>query len=186
MRISKTTDMKKEKWLNALFFETGLFEMAGLQDEEDRVIRKYLQDSKTPKHIAKEYALPVDEVKNLIRTGFKKLLITSKEVIATKTWFRELISEKEALKAELATLRERFKKELADTELTATYHWLKIPVTNFPFSTRAQSIFLSLKINTLNDLAALSLDDLKMTRNAGPKTVDEIVTKALELGITLI
>ena len=185
MHISKTTIMKKEKWLSTLFFETGLFELAGLRSEEDRIIRQYLQDSKTPARIAKEYALTVDQVKNIIRTGIKKVLLTSKEVLATKTWFSELMSEREALQHELATLRERFKKELANKELTATYHRLKIPVTNFPFSTRAQSIFMTLKINTLNDLAALTLYDLKMTRNAGPVTVEEIVTKALQLGITI-
>ena len=89
--------MRKEKWLNTLFFETGLFELAPLRGEEDRMIRKYLQDRKTLEQIAKEDDSAVDEVKKIIRTGIKKVLLTSKEVLATKVWLSELVSEREAL-----------------------------------------------------------------------------------------
>ena len=177
--------MKKEKWLNSLFFDTGLFELAPLLGEEDRIIRKYLQDRILTGEIAKMYALPVDEVENIICRGMKKVLLTSKEVLATKVWFSELMSEREALQYELATLRERFKYELTDNELTARYHRLNVPVSNFSFSTRAQTIFRHSKIKTLNDLAAITLKDLKRKRNAGPKTLDEIITKAMELGISI-
>ena len=89
--------MRKEKWLNTLFFETGLFELAPLRGEEDRIIRKYLQDRKTLEQIAKEDDIAVDEVKKIIRTGIKKVLLTSKEVLATKVWLSELVSERKAL-----------------------------------------------------------------------------------------
>ena len=89
--------MRKEKWLNTLFFETGLFELAPLLGDEDRMIRKHLQDRKTLEKIAKEEQIQVDEVKKLIRAGIKKVLLTSKEALATKVWLSELVSEREAL-----------------------------------------------------------------------------------------
>ena len=177
--------MEKEKWLNNLFFDTGLFELAALRGEEEKIIRKYLQDSETPEQIAKMYAPAVEKVEDIIRTGIKKVLLTAKEVLATKVWLTELMSEREALQHELASLRERFKNELADKDLTARYHRLNVSVTNFSFSTRAQTIFATAEIKTLNDLAAVTLTDLKRKRNAGPKTLDEIIAKASELGITI-
>lgn len=44
--------MKKEKWLSALFFETGLYEFAELSGEDDIIIRLYLQHNQTPEQIA--------------------------------------------------------------------------------------------------------------------------------------
>ena len=41
------------------------------------------------------------------------------------------------------------------------------------------------KIKTLNDLSRLAMYDLMNRRNAGTKTVDEIVSKVAEFGITI-
>ena len=71
--------MRKEKWLNTLFFETGLFELAPLLGDEDRIIRKHLQDRKTPEQIAKEEEIPVDEVRKIISAGIKKVLLPQKK-----------------------------------------------------------------------------------------------------------
>lgn len=177
--------MRKEKWLNTLIFDTGLFDFTVLSDEENSAIRKYLQDKKTPEEIAKKSELPVDEVSKIIKTGIEKILLTSKELLAKKIWFQKMMDEKEILQNQLAILRERFKKELADEELTAEYERLNIPVTNLFFSARAKTVFHYLKIKTLNDLADLTLKDLINARNAGPVTINEIVAKALELGIII-
>jgi hypothetical protein len=114
--------MKKEKLLNALLLETGLFELAPLRDDEERLLRQYLQDNRSSEKIARKLSLPVEELEKLIRTGMKKVLLVSKEVLATKTWFMELTSENEFLQHELSTLKTRFKKELIDPELTARYN----------------------------------------------------------------
>ena len=106
-------------------------------------------------------------------------MLTSKDVLATKVSFSDLKREREVLQHQLSTLRERFKYELTNKELTERYHRLNVPVTNFSFSTRAQTVFARSNIKTLIDLAALTLKDLKGRRNAGTSTVNEIVTKAL-------
>lgn len=177
--------MQKEKWLNTLIFDTALFDATPLTNEENITITKYLLDRKTPEQIAKKSALPVDEVKKIIKTGIKKILLTSKEILAKKIWFQQILNEKEILQNELETLRERFKIELADEKLTEKFERLNVPVSNLFFSPRAEGVFRSLNIKTLNDLARLSLDDLKRTRNAGVMTVNEIVKKAREIGILI-
>jgi hypothetical protein len=185
IQISKRSVMQKEKWLNTLIFDTGLFDITILSNEEKITIRKYLQDKKTVEEIAKKSALPVDDVKNILKTGIEKILLISKELLAKSIWFREMVSEKELLQHQLATIRERFKKELADEELTAAYERLNIPVSNLSFSTRAKTVFRGLNVKTLNDLANLTLKDLSWTRNAGPVAINEIVKKALEFGIII-
>ena len=177
--------MKKEKWLNTLFFETGLYELARLPREVDIIIKLYLQHNQTPQQIAERFGLSIRQVENTIRRGMKKVLLTSKDVLATKVAFTELMREREALQYQLAIFRERFNYEFTDEELTATYHRLNVPVTGFSFSGRAQTIFARSNIKTLNDLAAVTVYELKRTRNAGTKTVEEIVAKAKELGITI-
>ena len=177
--------MQKEKWLNALIFDTGLFDAAALTNEEKIIIKKYLPDKKTPEQIAKKSALPVDEVKKIIKTGIKKILLTSKEILAKKIWFQQMANEKKTLQNELETLRERFKIELVDEKLTEQFERLNVPVSNLFFSRRAEGVFRSLNIKTLNGLAGLSLYDLKRTRNAGCATVNEIVRKAREIGISI-
>jgi hypothetical protein len=177
--------MQKEKWINTLLFETALFDFTHLSNEENFILRRYLQDKKTPEQIAKMESRSVQEVKKMIRSGIKKVLSKSKEVLAAKIWFQELMNENKYLKDELATLRDRFKNELSDKELSASYHRLNVPVTNFPFSSRAQKAFAYSKIKTLNDLASLTFADLKRLRNIGSLTAKEIGTKALELGIRI-
>jgi hypothetical protein len=183
--ISKNQNMQKEKWINTLLFETALFDFTHLSNEENFILRRYLQDKKTPEQIAKMESRSVQEVKKMIRSGIKKVLSKSKEVLAVKIWFQELMNENKYLKDELATLRDRFKHELSDKELSASYHRLNVPVTNFPFSSRAQKAFAYSKIKTLNDLASLTFADLKRLRNIGSLTAKEIGTKALELGIRI-
>lgn len=177
--------MRKEKWLNTLIFDTGLFDFTALSDEEEITIRKYLHDKKTPEEIARKSKLPIDEVNKIIKNGIEKILLTSKELFAKKIWFQKMAAEKEILQNELATLRERFKKELAVEELTAEYERLNIPVTNLFFSARAKTVFHYSNIKTLNDLADVTLKDLVRARNAGPVTINEIVAKAQEFGITI-
>jgi hypothetical protein len=99
--------MQKEKWLNTLIFDTGLFDITILPDEEKIIIRKYLQGRKTPEEIAKKSAMPVDEVEKIIKTGIEKILLVSKELLAKKIWFQAIINEKEILENELAIVRKR-------------------------------------------------------------------------------
>ncbi|MGN6803303.1 MAG: DNA-directed RNA polymerase subunit alpha C-terminal domain-containing protein, partial [Ginsengibacter sp.] len=183
--ISKNQNMQKEKCINTLLFETALFDFTHLSNEENFILRRYLQDKKTPEQIARKTKLPVVEVQKIIRTGMKKVLLKAKEVVDTKIWFREKRSEKEFLKNELAILKEKFKNELTDKELTARYEKLKVPVANLPFSTRARTVFRGLHIETLNDLEHTTLDDLRKVRNAGRVSINEIVTKALGYGIVI-
>lgn len=184
-KSSKDDIMRKEEWLNTLIFDTGLFDLTVLSDEENIAIREYLQNEKTSKEIAHKSEVPVDEVNKIIKSGMEKILLTSKELLAKKIWFQKMVAEKENLQNQLAILRERFKKELTDEELTAEYERLNIPVTNLFFSARAKTVFHNLKIKTLNDLADLTFKNLFSARNAGPVTIKEIVAKALELGIAI-
>ena len=170
--------MKKEKWINTIIFETGLFDFTILSDEEKIIIRKYLLDKKTPEQIAKKSALSVDEVKKTIRTGTEKILLVAKELLAKKIWHKKIQNE-------LVTMRQRFKKELADKELTAKYKRLNIPVSNLSISTRAKNVLRTLNITSLNDLTNITRDRLMSARNAGPATVNEIIKKALEFGINI-
>lgn len=82
-------------------------------------------------------------------------------------------------------IRKRFRKELANEELNAEYERLNIPLSNFSFSGRVKSVFRQRNIKTLNDLAGVTLYDLKRTRNAGTVSISEIVATALEFGITI-
>ena len=81
--------MKKEKWLNTLFFETGLYELARLPREVDIIIKLYLQHNQTPQQIAERFGLSIRQVENTIRRGMKKVLLTSKDVLATKVAFSD-------------------------------------------------------------------------------------------------
>ncbi|HEY5392320.1 MAG TPA: hypothetical protein VIJ57_09415, partial [Hanamia sp.] len=83
--------MQKEKFLNNLIFDTGLFDITKLSGKENITIRRYLQDQKTPDEIAKENELPVREVKKIIKTGIEKMSLTSKELFAKKMWFQKIV-----------------------------------------------------------------------------------------------
>lgn len=112
-------------------------------------MRLYLQHTRTPEQIAQKFGLPIDEVENTISRGMKKVLLTSKDVLATKVSFSDLKREREVLLYQLSTLRERFKYELTNKELTARYHRLNVPVTSFSFSLQGHKLFLRDPISKL-------------------------------------
>ena len=177
--------MQKQKWLNNLIFDSGLFDLTVLSEKEILYIKRYLQDKKSPGEIAHEVEVSVERVKQMIENGIDKILVTLKEIISKKIWFQEVSNEKKILQNELAALRTRFKKELADEKQTMEYERLNIPISNLLFSARAKTVLSYIDLRTLNDLRYLTLEQLNRARNAGPKTIDEIVTKAREFGIEI-
>jgi predicted DNA-binding protein YlxM (UPF0122 family) len=177
--------MQKEKWLNSLIFDSGLFDLTILSEKEILYIKRYLQDEKSLTEIAHEAEVSSQWVKQIIENGFDRILVTLKEIISKKIWIHEILNEKKILQNELAALRTRFKRELSDENETKEYERLNIPISNLLFSRRAKSVLAKIDIKTLNDLQHLPLQNLNATRNAGPKTIKEILAKAREFGIEI-
>lgn len=100
--------MQKEKWLNNLIFDSGLFDLTILSDTEILYIKRYLQDENTLAEIADKVEVPSQRVKEIIENGFDTILVTLKEIISKKIWFNELLNEKKILQNELVALRTRF------------------------------------------------------------------------------
>jgi len=126
-----------------------------------------------------------NEVEKLIKTGLEKVVSTLKEFLAKKIWADMVWDQKIMLQNEVKILKERFKKELAEDERKAEEERLKIPVINLSLSVRAYNVLGSLNIKTLDDLETLKLRTLSEARNAGPKTINEVVAKALGFGIKI-
>ncbi len=155
-------------WLKKFLVDSGFLEESPLTEHEKYVLNQYLND-RFYSEIAVDTNLTEARVKQLMDNAFGKLFFHLQSL---------MIKVKMAEGGDKNQVR---KESPGDFK----HERLNIPIADMPFTPRARKVLDSVGIKSLKELTGLNIKQLQAVPQVGTKTINEIVVRAEEFGITI-
>ena len=127
----------------------------------------------TATHFSGALSVSSEQIRQIEAKGFRKLRHPSRARVLAKFFMtQEQLQEQETARQKYAEQQEQAEKERRERISKGDYSAVKIEELNL--STRIYNGLKRAGVNTVEDLAAMSKEDLKDIRNLGKGSIDEI------------
>lgn len=149
---------------------------------EQSVIQMRYRDNLTLEEVSKRFDLTRERIRQIEAKGLRKLYRSIRVLIKKKNGYDEKI---EALTKEILVLQAQIDTQgtVPQPVLYTMAEVLKLPIEDMDFSVRTYNCLKRGRIETIKDIVTYK-DNLLHIRNLGIHSLDEIIAKISELGLS--
>lgn len=151
--------------------------------EKDVLLMRY-EHGMTLEQCGNKYNVTKERIREIEAKALRKLRHPSRSrefILDTMHKAHEIAEERDKLKLEVITLRERCKVDEPETERPYT----DIHIEDLELSVRSYNCLARANMYHLSDFEGKTVEDLKKVRNLGMKSIKEIVLKLREYGVEI-
>ncbi len=151
--------------------------------EKDILLMRY-EHGMTLEQCGNKYNVTKERIREIEAKALRKLRHPSRSrefILDTMHKAHEIAEERDKLKLEVITLRERCKVDEPETERPYT----DIHIEDMELSVRSYNCLARANMYHLSDFEGKTVEDLKKVRNLGMKSIKEIILKLREYGVEI-